>query len=163
MFSAVLKWIRSPVGIVVVLLAIGAAGWYWTWIAGRAPAGILKAEPEPFTEENTQLPSVPADVSADTAAASTDVVQPKDLLPADPNSQWARDNNLTSLSGMRMPDLMGAAFQTGIDTIGQSHKNPNLQLRSDPVIQRVNVGPWNQPTIDADAVRVQLDIGRCAA
>lgn len=156
MLAAVFRWIRSPVGIVIVLLVVGASGWYWSQCSHSS--SVLQVAPEPFTEES-QLASVPVDAEV---PAANDIVQPKDLLPSDPNSQWARDNNLTSLSGMRMPDLMGAEFQTGINTVGQSLKNPNLQLRSDPVIPRVNTGPWNQPTIDADAVRVQLDIGRCA-
>jgi hypothetical protein len=46
-----------------------------------------------------------------------------------------------------------------LDTIGQTMKNANLQLRSDPVIQKGDIGPWNQSTIEPDLMRVPLEVG----
>jgi len=34
-----------------------------------------------------------------------------------------------------------------------------LQLRSDPIIPKSNIGPWNQSTIEPDIGRVPLEIG----
>jgi hypothetical protein len=98
--------------------------------------------------------SVPAASSGYTAQT---VAQPSDLLPNDQNSQWAALNP-SSLNG-GMPDLLQAGYHIGLDTIGQTLKNANLQLRSDPIIPKSNIGPWNQSTIEPDIGRVPLEIG----
>lgn len=89
------------------------------------------------------------------------VANPSDLLPHDSNSQWSALNpNSMNKGDMMMPDLLQAGYHIGLDTIGQSLRNPNYQLRSDPIIPKVNVGPWNQSTIEPDLGRVPLEIGQ---
>ena len=91
------------------------------------------------------------------------VANPSDLLPKDSNSQWSALNPNTMNGGdILMPDLLQAGYHIGLDTIGQSLRNPNLQLRSDPVIQKSDIGPWNQSTIEPDFGRVPLEIGQGA-
>ena len=43
--------------------------------------------------------------------------------------------------------LLKAGYHIGINTVGQSLRNANLQLRSEPANPQLNVGPWNQTTI----------------
>lgn len=80
-----------------------------------------------------------------------------DLLPSDSNSDWAKLNP-TVTSGMT-PDLLQAGYHIGLDTVGQTLRNANLQLRSDPIIPKQSVGPWMQSTIEPDLGRVPLEIG----
>lgn len=88
------------------------------------------------------------------------VVNPADLLPKDQNSQWAALNpNSMTQGNVLIPDLLQAGYHIGLDTIGQTLRNANLQLRSDPVIPKQNIGPWNQSTIEADLGRVPLELG----
>lgn len=84
---------------------------------------------------------------------------PAALLPKDNNSAWAKLNpsgqgNLDSVS------LLKAGYHIGIDTVGQSLRNANLQLRSEPANPQMNVGPWNNTTIEPDVMRVPLEIGQ---
>jgi hypothetical protein len=58
-----------------------------------------------------------------------------------------------------MPVLLQAGYHIGLDTIGQTLRNANLQLRSDPIIQKQDIGPWNQSTIEPDLARVPLEVG----
>ena len=89
------------------------------------------------------------------------VANPGDLLPKDKNSQWSALNPSVMKDGdVMMPDLLQAGYHIGLDTIGQSLRNANLQLRSDPVISKADIGPWNQSTIEADLGRVPLELGR---
>ena len=44
-------------------------------------------------------------------------------------------------------------------TIGQTMKNANYQLRSDPIIEKKDVGPWLMSTIEPDYARIPLEIG----
>ena len=105
-------------------------------------------------------PAAPAQ-SAGAGYALQPVANPSELLPADGNSQWAELNPSTMKGGdVMMPDLLQAGYHIGLDTIGQSLRNANLQLRSDPVIAKADVGPWNQSTIEADMARVPLELGR---
>ena len=84
---------------------------------------------------------------------------PAALLPKDNNSAWAKLNpsgqgNLDSVS------LLKAGYHIGIDTVGQSLRNANLQLRSEPANPQMNVGPWNNTTIEPDVMRVPLEVGQ---
>lgn len=85
------------------------------------------------------------------------VNSPSDLLPSDANSEWASLN--PSMNAGATPDLLQAGYHIGLDTIGQTLKNANLQLRSDPVIPKSDIGPWNQSTFEPDLGRVPLEIG----
>ena len=88
------------------------------------------------------------------------VANPSDLLPVDPNSQWSALNPNTMNKGdVMLPDLLQAGYHIGLDTVGQSLRNANLQLRSDPVIQKADVGPRNMSTIEPDIGRIPLEIG----
>ena len=89
---------------------------------------------------------------------SQNVVNPSDLLPTDQNSQWSSLNPVNQGNPIT-PDLLQAGHHIGLDTIGQSLKNPNLQLRSDPYIPKSVVGPWNQSTYEPDIMRVPLEVG----
>ena len=90
--------------------------------------------------------------------AVQNVANPSDLLPSDQNSAWASLNPVNQGNPM-IPDLLQAGYHIGLDTIGQTLKNPNLQLRSDPYIPKAAVGPWNQSTYEPDLMRVPLEVG----
>ena len=83
------------------------------------------------------------------------VANPGDLLPKDSNSQWASLNPV-SQGNVAIPDLLQSGHHIGLDSIGQTLKNPNLQGigRDDPVIERKPTGLWNQSTIEPDYARV---------
>lgn len=88
------------------------------------------------------------------------VANPSDLLPTDQNSQWSALNPNTMTQGnVLMPDLLQAGYHIGLDTIGQTLRNANYQLRSDPIIPKADVGPWNNSTMEPDLARVPLEIG----
>ena len=88
------------------------------------------------------------------------VANPGDLLPVDQNNQWSTLNPVGMNQGnVQMPDLLQAGYHIGLDTIGQTLRNANQQLRSDPVIPKVDVGPWWQSTIEPDLGRTPLELG----
>lgn len=90
--------------------------------------------------------------------AAQEVANPSELLPKDVNSQWA-SLNPSSQNSPQTPDLLQAGYHIGLDTVGQTMKNPNLQLRSDPVINKADVGPWNNSTVEPDLLRQPLEVG----
>jgi len=108
------------------------------------------------------IPSVPASVAPASSITSgynmQSTTNPSDLLPQDQNSQWAALNPVAQ-GNIAAPDLLQAGYHIGLDTIGQTLKNANLQERSDPIIPKSNTGPWNQSTIEPDLGRVPLEVG----
>lgn len=129
----------------------------------RFGASGSAAAAAPATVEN--MVSQPAEVSSPVvdvvgSASSSNVTNASDLLPLDQNTQWAALNPVNA-GNAALPDLLQAGYHIGLDTIGQTLRNPNYQLRSDPIIPKVEVGPWNQSTIEGDYGRVPLEIGSC--
>ena len=118
--------------------------------------------PEPIDDtEDAFNANAPVPAKADAGYALQPVANPSDLLPKDKNSQWSALNpSVMKDDDVMMPDLLQAGHHIGLDTIGQSLRNANLQLRSDPVIAKADIGPWNQSTIEADLGRVPLELGR---
>lgn len=107
--------------------------------------------------------SAPSAPRTTTTPSTAGVASPTDLLPADQNSEWAALNPVNMSQGNIIAgDMLQAGYHIGLDTIGQTMKNANLQLRSDPIIPKQNVGPWNQSTYEPDYARVPLEVG-CSA
>ena len=84
--------------------------------------------------------------------------EPSVLLPNDSNSQWASMN--PQGGGMlKNVNLLQAGSLVGINTVGSSLRNANLQVRSEPPNPQGNVGPWNHSTIEPDFVQTPLELG----
>jgi hypothetical protein len=82
-----------------------------------------------------------------------------DLLPHNAaDSKWAQVNPLGQ-GDIHNQNFLTAGYHIGIDTIGESLRNPNLQLRSEPPNPQFKVSPWMQSTIMGDVQRRPLEIG----
>lgn len=92
------------------------------------------------------------------SSSSEHTQDPSELLPKDVNNEWARLNP-SGNGELTQVNLLKAGYHIGIDTIGQSLRNANLQIRSEPPNPQLNVGPWNQSTITPDFMRVPLELG----
>jgi hypothetical protein len=111
-------------------------------------------------QELPMLPDIQQQEVDSRHQAGAAVASPTELLPTDQNSQWTALNPTSMNSGSIMSgDLLQAGYHIGLDTIGQTMKNANLQIRSDPIIPKIDVGPWNQSTYEPDYARVPLEIG----
>ena len=84
------------------------------------------------------------------------VMDPKELLPSDNNNEWS---NIMPNNDLKNVGMLNAGHHVGINTVGSSLRNANLQIRSEPVIPQNNVGPWNNTTIESDNLRRNLEIG----
>jgi hypothetical protein len=96
--------------------------------------------------------------SAGVPSSCSNSQNPSDLLPKDTNSQWAQLNP-SGQGDLVNVNLLKAGHHIGIDTVGQSLRNPNLQLRSEPPNPQIPVGPWMQSTITHNTLRPSLEIG----
>ena len=87
-----------------------------------------------------------------------DVLSSSDLLPNDANSKWAQANP-NGQGSLGDKNFLTAGYHVGVNTVGQSLRNANRQLRSDPPNPQVKVSPWMQTTIEPDANRKPMEIG----
>ena len=72
-----------------------------------------------------------------------------DLLPLDANSKWAELNPQCS-GDVQDQNYLTAGYHIGINTVGQSKRNANLQLRYEPPNPQIPVSPWQISTIEPD-------------
>ena len=122
-------------------------------------AGVRPSEPMGHNEvfasasgAKTSMPGIPS------SCAKNNVQNPDELLPKDTNSEWAQLNP-SGKGELSNINLLKSGYHIGIDTVGQSLRNANLQIRSEPPNPQLNVGPWNQSTIESDFLRPPLEIG----
>lgn len=89
-----------------------------------------------------------------------DQLTPGELLPSQGDSKWSAS----------VPDGQGelgdqnfltAGYHVGVNTVGQTLRNANRQIRSEPSNPQLKVSPWLQSTIDTDVSRRPLEIGGC--
>jgi len=116
----------------------------------------ITADGEPSLR-NSAAQHVPKDPLS--GAKSKDVANPSDLLPQNGGNSWAKLNPNANVNQVVIPDLLEAGYHIGLDTIGQTMKNPNLQERSEPIIPKQAVSPWNNSSYEPDIARVPLEIG----
>jgi hypothetical protein len=155
---------------VFILVAFFILGYALMSYSGNKGLVIDRMENWDNTNTNVQNPTNTASVTAlqnkpqPPSPSSNDyalkpVSNPSDLLPLDKNSEWTALNPVTMNGNISMPDMLQAGYHIGLDTIGQTLRNANLQLRSDPIIPKMETGPWLQSTIEPDLGRVPLELG----
>jgi len=104
--------------------------------------------------------SGPADFGGAQAPAGCyprDQLSATELLPKDGSSVWAQQNPLGPGS-LKGKNFLSAGALIGINTVGQSMKNANLQLRSEPPNPQVPISIFNNSTIEPDFNRRPLEI-----
>jgi hypothetical protein len=119
--------------------------------------------PKPAVEGSNEMYSsvngIPTpSIGVPTSCAQQSIQNPSELLPKDTNSEWAQLNP-SGKGELANINLLKAGYHIGIDTIGQTLRNANLQIRSEPPNPQLYVGPWNLSTIEPDFMRPPLEIG----
>lgn len=100
---------------------------------------VLADVKQPMAEEGDEEYSQSLPQIGDNAS-----ITPEDLLPkSDDVKNFEKNFKNNKLNR----NFLTSGHHIGINTVSSSLKNANLSLRSDPVIPRVSVGPWNEATI----------------
>lgn len=91
---------------------------------------------------------------------SQSVLSPEELLPKGGlGASWAATNPVGMADLKGQSALLSPGYHYGINTVGQTMRNANLDLRSDPPNPRKAVGPFLNSTIEPDLMRRTLEIG----
>ena len=60
---------------------------------------------------------------------------------------------------LRGINFLSSGYHIGVNTVGQSLRNANRQLRSEPPNPQVSVSPWMNSSIGPDLLRRPLEVG----
>ena len=128
--------------------------------AGGAFAGLGASDPQGNEVFNPVTGAMGASVASPAAACfPRDRLTAEDLLPKDAaNTKWAQMNPMGQ-GDVRDQNFLTAGCHIGVNTQGQSLRNANYQLRSEPANPQMPVSPWNIATIEPDVNRKALEIG----
>jgi len=129
-------------------------------VAKKAPAA--KASPEGFADYlggdvTDSMGAIPmGSAQKPQGCYPREQLNPSELLPKDVNSAWA-EANPSGMGDIQNLNFISAGALVGINTIGQSLRNANYQLRAEPANPQALVGPWMQSTIEPDLQRRQFE------
>ena len=130
-------------------------------IGADASAGVGQiAASEPLGENESQQ-AVTGLGRTPSSCYPQQKLKPEDLLPTD-ESKAIQEFNIAKPVGegiLQGVNMLDASYHVGVNTVGQSLRNANRQLRSDPPNPQVNVSPWMNTTIGPDLPRRPLEVG----
>ena len=86
-----------------------------------------------------------------------DQLTPSELLPKDMSSVWAQQNPMGTGS-LKGKNFLSAGALIGVNTVGQTLRNANYQLRSEPANPQVPVSVFNNSTIEPDVNRRSFEV-----
>tara|TARA_Y100000389_G_scaffold94672_1_gene91326 strand:- start:3320 stop:3850 length:531 start_codon:yes stop_codon:yes gene_type:complete len=77
-----------------------------------------------------------------------------------PKTEQADDQDWSVYAPGKIEDknFLTAGYHLGVDTVSNSLRNANLQLRSEPIIPKVEISPFMGSTIEGDEQRRRFDI-----
>jgi len=88
-------------------------------------------------------------------------LKPEDLLPTDENKA-IQEFNIAKPVGegiLQGVNMLESSYHVGVNSVGQSLRNANRQVRSEPPNPQTNVSPWMNTTIGPDLPRRPLEVG----
>lgn len=111
--------------------------------------------------DNEQFASVSGIKTPTRSCYPQNSLKPDDLLPQDKKNDINDfdKSNPVSEGILKGVNFLEAGYQVGVNTVGQSLRNSNQQLRSEPANPQVNVSPWQNTTIGPDLGRRPLESG----
>ena len=123
--------------------------------SGTAVAANPMGQNEQYgaVEGGSSSQGLPPSCNAQAAAA------PADLLPKDNNGGFGAMGPQGG-GALENVNLLQAGHHTGINTVGSTLRNANLQLRSEPPNPQTQVSPWMNTTIEPDLMRTPLELGQ---
>lgn len=118
---------------------------------------VLPAEPL-NNEQYRAVDFAPPSSSGGAGPVANRRLTAEDLLPKDAaNTKWAQVTP-SGQGELRDLNFVTAGWHIGVNTQGQSLRNANLSIRSEPINPQFKVSPWNMSTVEPDVSRRGFDI-----
>jgi hypothetical protein len=130
----------------------------------KEPTGVKQTQSNGGSKEgfadlaSMEGPAAFASAEAPAGCYPRDQLTPTELLPADQNTIYAQQNPM-GVGSLKGKNFLSAGALIGVNTVGQSLRNANLQLRSEPPNPQVPVSIFLQSTIGPDVSHRPLEVG----
>jgi len=139
--------------------AMGGSSTTTTTKTNPSPTPTTSATGEGFADlASMEGPAAFASAEAPAGCYPRAQLTPVELLPADQDTIYAQQNPM-GVGSLKGKNFLSAGALIGVNTVGQSLRNANLQLRSEPPNPQTPVSIFNQATITPDISHRPLDVG----
>ena len=153
------KWVFVVIVVLLIIWALMSYSKSKTHVKDSMTVGPVKPASSEIDAELSGSSGValqPASLEENTGTPVKEVAHPTELLPKSDSNVLSKLNPMSN-DAQVLPDMLSAGSMMG--TQSSTLRNANLQVRSDPAIAKVDVGPWSNSTIEADHMRVPLELG----
>lgn len=154
------KWVFVVIVVLLIIWALMSYSKSKTHVKdSMTTAGLVKPASSEMDAELAGASGAalqPASLDEKAGTPVKEVAHPTELLPKSDSNVLSKLNPMSN-DAQVLPDMLGAGSMMG--TQSSTLRNANLQVRSDPAIAKVDVGPWSNSTIEADHMRVPLELG----
>lgn len=116
------------------------------------------AQPSVLSQEQGVAPSESEQQQQiDKIVAGGEQLKAEDLLPKyDDANAFAKENPVSNL--LKEQNFLISGYHTGINTVLQSNRIGNLDIRSLPPIPKESVGPWNQSSYEQSPAQLRRGV-----
>lgn len=154
------KWVFVVIVVLLIIWALMSYSKSKTHVKDSMTVGAVKPASSEMDAELAGASGAaalqPAPLNEKAGTPVKEVAHPAELLPKSDSNVLSKLNPMSN-DAQVLPDMLGAGSMMG--TQSSTLRNANLQVRSDPAIAKVDVGPWSNSTIEADNMRVPLELG----
>jgi hypothetical protein len=127
---------------------------------GFKNGGSKKGANEGFADlASMEGPAAFASAEAPAGCYPRDQLTPIELLPLDQKDSIYAQQNPMGVGSLKGKNFLSAGALIGVNTVGQSLRNANLQLRSEPPNPQTPVSIFFQSTIGPDVSHRPLEVG----
>lgn len=126
------------------------------------PAAVNSDYMNPKSGSGVELAPVAGDLPS--VPPQREQLRAADLLPTEQANAIQEFNIAKPIGEGILQDInsLKAGYHIGIDTVGQTLRNANRQIRSEPANPQVPVSPFMNTTIAPDLMRKPLEVGASA-
>tara|TARA_Y100001935_G_C17241070_1_gene475730 strand:+ start:42 stop:1040 length:999 start_codon:yes stop_codon:yes gene_type:complete len=131
--------------------------------SGPAPFNVPEPNANPGGDSIPRSYNVSGENKTDSCFPQ-DTLTAEDLLPQedlDAIKQFSEESIGDGV--LKGIELLGAGYHVGVNSVGQSLRNANQQLRSEPPNPQTEVSPWMNSTIGPDLQRRPLELTESCA
>ena len=132
--------------------------------SNSGPAPFNSPEPNANPNGDSVPKSYNVGENKATSCFPQDTLTAEDLLPAEDVNTIKQFSEESIGDGvLKGIELLGAGYHVGVNSVGQSLRNANKQLRSEPPNPQTDVSPWMNSTIAPDLQRRPLELTESCA
>jgi len=120
------------------------------------PDNVKAASGSVFSSRYDRVSGVNSGQNVPENCVKRENIDPNSLLPSTSDGSYDLSNLPSSTQNPNMLSITGSNLIGGVS---QVLRNANLQVRSEPPNPRVDVGPWQNTTIEPDLSRISFELG----